>query len=183
MEARWGVPTTNLRLVPRPVIVTARQTIPTLLGSKTVSSARDERSPGARRRSQPTVPSLEHREQRPAHRYLGQLERDDLRVMQDLRADLDQILLWRRQRPSLYRPWQRQLTQEVAQVLGRGKRRGRTWLSWNRRHDNRVHFRAFLSSLVVSVRWRGDGRWSAPSRSMPSMRGHTPCWLIAVAAR
>ena len=51
-----GCPDGPLRLVPRPVTLTSRQTIPVLLGSTPLSSARDERSPGARRRSQPTDP-------------------------------------------------------------------------------------------------------------------------------
>ena len=38
------------RLVPRRVVLTSRQTIPTLLGSTPLSSARAERSPGARPR-------------------------------------------------------------------------------------------------------------------------------------
>jgi hypothetical protein len=47
----------------------------------------------------------------------------------------------------------------------------RAWLSRNRRQDSRVHFRTYLPSLIVSVRCRVDGRWSAPSRSTPSMSG------------
>ena len=48
-----------LQLVSRPVILTTRQTIPTLLGSKSLSSASYERSPGARRRLQPQSPTVE----------------------------------------------------------------------------------------------------------------------------
>jgi len=43
-------PDDPLRLVPRPVATTARQIVPTILGSTPSSSARDWRSPGARRR-------------------------------------------------------------------------------------------------------------------------------------
>src|SRR5262249_40214906 len=110
-----------LRLVPRPVSLTSRRTIPVLLGSKPLSSARDKRSPGARRRAQPTDPSQDRREQHPGYRYLRQLERHRLGVAGDLGPDLDQLLPQRRQRPSLHRRGQRQLTQEVAQVVGQGE--------------------------------------------------------------
>src|SRR5262249_29577768 len=52
-----------VRLDPRPVFRTSRQAIPVLLDSSPLASARDERSPGARRRSQPTDSSQGRREQ------------------------------------------------------------------------------------------------------------------------
>jgi hypothetical protein len=86
-------PDDPLRLVPRPVTMTSRQTIPVLLDSTPLSSAHDERSPGARRHSQPTDPPQDRREQRPEHHHLGHLERDGLGVADDLDGE---VWPWRR---------------------------------------------------------------------------------------
>ena len=71
------------RLIPRPVSLTLGQTIPVLLGSTPLTSAHGELSRGARRRSQPTDPPQDRREQHPGHRHLRQLERDGLGVTDD----------------------------------------------------------------------------------------------------
>jgi len=42
-------------------------------------------------------------------------------VASDFRPDLDQLLAQRRQRPRPHRPGQRQLAQEVPQVVGQGE--------------------------------------------------------------
>jgi hypothetical protein len=99
------------------------RTIPVLLIPSPFTSARDERAPRVRCRRQLTDPPQDRREQRPWHCLLRHLERDGLRVMHDFRADLDQVHPWRRQRPSFYRPWQRQRTQDVGQVVGQGEDR------------------------------------------------------------
>ena len=59
------------RLVPRPVSLTSPRTIPLLLGSTPLPSARSERSPGTRHRAQPTDPHQDRREQHPGHGHLG----------------------------------------------------------------------------------------------------------------
>ena len=57
-------------------------------------------------------------EQRPRHGDLGHLEGDIAAVADDLRADLDQLLLQARQRPVLDRLGRRQRAQEVAEIVG-----------------------------------------------------------------
>ena len=52
-----------VRLDPRPVLRTSRQTNPVLLDSTPLAATRDERSPGARHRSQSTDSSQGRREQ------------------------------------------------------------------------------------------------------------------------
>ena len=93
-----------------------------LRDSTPLSSARDERSPGARRRPQPTDPSRESRERLARDRHLRQVERHHLGVMRHLRADLDRLLAQRRQRPHLHRLGQRPLPEEGGQVVGQGER-------------------------------------------------------------
>src|SRR5512135_1607598 len=100
-----------------------RPSTPTFLFDSTpLSSARDERSPGARRRSQPTDPLQDRREQRARHRHLGELECDGLRMAHDFRPDLDQLLPKRRQTPVLHLSWQCHLPQEVPEVVSQGEK-------------------------------------------------------------
>jgi hypothetical protein len=94
---------------------------PVLSGSTPLPSARDERPSGVRHHSQPTDPSQERREQLARDRHFRQLERHRPRVMHHLGADLDPLLAQRRQRPSLHRSGQRQLPEEVGQVVGQGE--------------------------------------------------------------
>ena len=56
--------------------------------------------------------------QHPRHRNLGHLEGDIAAVADDLRADLDQLLLQAGQRPVLDRLGRRQGAQEVAEIVG-----------------------------------------------------------------
>jgi hypothetical protein len=49
---------------------------------------------------------------------LGHLERDIAPMADDLRANLDQLLLQGRKRPVFDRLWRRQRTQEIAEIIG-----------------------------------------------------------------
>ena len=69
---------------------------PYRVGRHITSSDIPRRSTRTRNRPQLIDPLQNRREQRPRHRHLGQLERDDLRMAHDFRVDLDQLLPNRR---------------------------------------------------------------------------------------
>src|SRR5262249_23185540 len=78
-------------------------------------------SPQGTRQPQPADPPQNRRQQLAGHRYLRQLEDDVLGVRHHLRPDLDQLLAQGGQAPAADRPRQRQLPQEVRQVVGQGE--------------------------------------------------------------
>ena len=73
---------------------------------------------GIRRRPQFGDQPQDLGEQHPRHGDLGHLEGDIAAVADDLRADLDQLLLQAGQRPVLDRLGRRQRAQEVAEIVG-----------------------------------------------------------------
>src|SRR3954447_22786261 len=69
---------------------------------------------------QPRDQQQDVREHLPRYRDFGKLECDVAVMADDLRADLDQLLLEAGQRPRLCCLWHRQCAHEITQIVGQG---------------------------------------------------------------
>ena len=84
----------------------------------------------------------------PCNGDLGHLEDEIATLADDLRANLDRLLLQARQRLVLDRLGRRQRAQEIDEIVGERMELSLTALAANTRHESRVHLIAPLPPLI-----------------------------------